>query len=454
MKTIFPFVVSLVFHFTYSQTIGLTSFATGFANPIEIAHPNNDSRLFIVEQGGKIKIVNPDGTTNPTPFLTLTTSTISTGGERGLLGLAFHPNYASNGYFYVNYTNTTGNTVIARYSASSDPNVADAASSSILLTINQPFANHNGGCIKFGPDGYLYIAMGDGGSAGDPGKRAQNPNELLGKMLRIDVDASSPYGIPPTNPYAGSLSVKNEIWAMGLRNPWKFSFDTVSNNLWIADVGQNQNEEINKVSSTAADVNYGWNCYEGNSVYSSCSTLPITYTFPVAQYAHSLGCSITGGYVYNGSMYPNFEGNYFFADYCSSKIGILNSSGSIAWSTAYTGSRFTSFGEDKNGELYIAASGNGTIYKIIDNTLSVNVFTKSNVVVYPNPAATEFFIQRNSLHFPVIVTISDGTGKILRKEFLSSNSKSIPTTSLQSGMYFISIKDKNGNYSNSKLIVH
>ena len=437
----------------YSQTIGLASFATGFTNPIEITHPNNDSRLFIVEQGGKIKILNSDGTTNATPYLTLTTSTISTGGERGLLGLAFHPNYDSNGYFYVNYTNTVGNTVIARYSVSVDPNVADSSTGTILLTINQPFANHNGGCIKFGLDGYLYIGMGDGGSSGDPGKRAQNPNELLGKMLRIDVDSDSPYGIPPTNPYAGSLTVRNEIWAIGLRNPWKFSFDSVNNNLWIADVGQNQNEEINKVSSTASGLNYGWNCYEGNSVYSSCSTLPITYTFPIAQYSHSSGCSITGGYVYNGSLYPNFQGNYFFADYCSSKIGIVNSLNEINWSTAFTGSRFTSFGEDSNGEIYIAASGNGTIYKIIDASLSVDTFNKTNSKLYPNPATNEFFIKTNTIHFPVLVTISDSTGKLLLRESLESNVNPVATTSFRSGIYFVTFKDKKGNYFNSKLII-
>lgn len=453
MKTIFTFIFSVVFHFTYSQTIGLTSFATGFTNPIEIAHPNNDNRLFVVEQGGKIKIVNPDGTTNMTPFLTLTTSTISTGGERGLLGLTFHPNYASNGYFYVNYTNTAGNTVIARYSVSSDPNVADATSSTILLTINQPFANHNGGCIKFGPDGYLYIGMGDGGNAGDPGKRAQNPNELLGKMLRIDVDTSSPYGIPATNPYVGSLSIRNEIWAMGLRNPWKFSFDTVNNNFWIADVGQNQNEEINKVSSASSGINYGWNCYEGNSVYSSCSTLPVTYTFPFAQYTHSVGCSITGGYVYNGSIYPNFIGNYFFADYCSNKIGVLNSSGVISWSTVFSGSKFTTFGEDRSGELYIAASGNGTIYKITDATLTSAAFEKANVMVYPNPATSEFFIKTNKQSFPILVTLSDSTGKILLKESLESDAKPVPVSSFRSGLYFISLKDNKGNYSNSKLLI-
>jgi glucose/arabinose dehydrogenase len=202
MKTIFTLFFSFLSLVSFSQTVGLSVFATGFSSPSEITHPVNDARLFIVQQGGIIKILNPNGVTNTTPFLTLTNATISTGGERGLLGMAFHPNYATNGFFYLNYTNTAGNTVIARYSVSANPDVADPAGT-IILTVDQPFSNHNGGSIKFGPDGYLYIGMGDGGSAGDPGNRAQNINENLGKMLRIDVDSASPYGIPPTNPYFG-----------------------------------------------------------------------------------------------------------------------------------------------------------------------------------------------------------------------------------------------------------
>jgi len=208
MKKLFILASVFLTSFGFTQTVGLQSFATGFTSPVEITHPVNDTRLFVVQQGGIIKIVNSDGTVNATPFLTLTSATISSGGERGLLGLAFHPNFATNGYFYVNYTNTAGNTVIARYTVSStDPTVANASSATILLTVNQPFSNHNGGTIKFGPDGYLYIGMGDGGGAGDTGNRAQNINENLGKMLRIDVDSASPYGIPPTNPYVLSECV-------------------------------------------------------------------------------------------------------------------------------------------------------------------------------------------------------------------------------------------------------
>ena len=309
MKRIFTLLLVQLSLFTFAQSIGLTPFATGFSSPVEITHPRDDDRLFVVQQGGAIRILNTNGSINSTNFLTLTSTTISTGGERGLLGLAFHPNYATNGYFYVNYTNPAGNTVIARYTVSANPNVANAASGTIILTVAQPFSNHNGGSIKFGPDGFLYIGMGDGGNAGDPGNRAQNSNENLGKMLRIDVDSASPYGIPPTNPYLG-IEGNDEIWAIGVRNPWKYSFDRSTGDLWIADVGQYQIEEINHVTNTTPGLNFGWNCYEGNSVYSTC-TIPATYVFPVAQYTHSAGaCSITGGFVYTGSLYPNFLNHY------------------------------------------------------------------------------------------------------------------------------------------------
>ncbi|PWA05209.1 PQQ-dependent sugar dehydrogenase [Flavobacterium psychrotolerans] len=453
MKTVSIFLVLLIPLFLCSQIVGIQSFATGFTSPIEVAHPEGDSRLFIVEQGGKIKILNSNGETNIKSFLTLTTSTISTGGERGLLGLTFHPKYSTNGYFYVNYTNIFGNTVIARYSVSTDPDVADASSGTILLTINQPFANHNGGSVKFGPDGYLYIGMGDGGSAGDPGNRAQNPNELLGKMLRIDVDSDFPYGIPPTNPFVESLSFRKEIWAIGLRNPWKFSFDKSNGDLWIADVGQNQIEEINKVSSTVAGLNYGWNCYEGNSVYAGCTALPITYTFPLAQYTHSFGCSITGGYAYAGTTYPNFQGKYFFADYCSNKIGMLDSSGTIVWSTAFKGTSFATFGEDYAGELYIAGSADGVIYKIIDTSLGVNGFHNKKIELYPNPATTEFFIQTKAVHLPAFITISDVTGKLLLYESLEAETSSISISTLQSGFYLVNIKSNNGENFSSKLTI-
>jgi len=387
MKSIFTFLIGLfMVPFCTGQTVGLTSFATGLSSPVAIEHPPGDTRMFVVQQSGAIRIINPDGTIKPTNFLTLTTATISTGGERGLLGLAFHPNYATNGYFYLNYTNTAGNTVIARYTVSNNPDVANASSAFQILTVAQPFSNHNGGTLRFGPDGYLYIGMGDGGSSGDPGNRAQNINENLGKMLRIDVDSASPYGIPADNPYAGAVTGNDEIWAIGLRNPWKFSFDMANGDLWIADVGQNQYEEINHITAPAAPgLNFGWKCYEGNHVYSSCSG-SATFTSPVAEYDHSSTCSITGGYVYRGTLYPNLVGKYIFADYCSNKVGYINDAGTIVWTSAFSGTSITTFGQDINGEIYVGGSGNGTIYRAIDTSLSTASFDKEQFEIYPNPA--------------------------------------------------------------------
>src|SRR5690606_8633557 len=315
---------------SWGQSITLSPFATGFSDPVEFARCGDD-RLFVVQQGGAIKVVNSDGSVNSENFLNLS-SIISTVSERGLLGLDCHPDYESNGYFFVNYTNASGNTVIARYSVSDDPNIADASSGLILLTINQPFSNHNGGCIKFGPDGYLWISMGDGGSGGDPNNNGQNKSSLLGKMLRISVDGDvMPYSIPSDNPFANGAQGEEEIWAYGLRNAWKFSFDRETNEVWIADVGQNAIEEINKMPSTEAGLNYGWRCYEADQPYntSGCQDSS-TMTFPVAQYNHSAGrCSLTGGYVYRGSQYTDIYGLYFFADYCSNHIGVVNQDGTL-----------------------------------------------------------------------------------------------------------------------------
>jgi glucose/arabinose dehydrogenase len=453
MKQIFTLLTVLLSSFSFAQSISLTSFATGFSGPVEIAHPANDARLFVVQQSGAIRILNPDGTINPTNFLTLTTATISTGSERGLLGLTFHPNYATNGYFYVNYTNTTGNTVIARYTVSSNPNIADASSATILLTVTQPFANHNGGSLKFGPDGYLYIGMGDGGSAGDPGNRAQNINENLGKILRIDVDSASPYAIPADNPFAGDITGNEEIWAIGVRNPWKFNFDSLNGDLWIGDVGQNQIEEIDHVAAPLSPgLNFGWKCYEGNSVYSNCTGT--NYTFPVAQYVHSGGaCSITGGYVYRGSLYPNLNGKYLFADYCNNKIGYINDAGTIVWTTAFSGTNFSTFGQDLNGELYVAGVSNGVIYKIVDTSLATNSFDKDTFDLYPNPAISEVYLKTKGIQFPATVTVVDTTGKTVMQQAINSDATALSIGNLQVGLYIVSIKDQAGLSISSKLSV-
>ncbi|NBL64694.1 T9SS type A sorting domain-containing protein [Flavobacterium sp. NST-5] len=435
-----------------AQDVGIVTFATGFTNPVDIASAG-DARLFVVEQAGRIKVLNPDGNTNSTPFLNIT-SLVSSGGERGLLGLAFHPNYATNGYFYVNYTNTSGNTVIARYSVSTtNPDVANPATASTIITINQPESNHNGGTIKFGPDGYLYIGMGDGGGAGDTNNRAQNINLLLGKMLRLDVDGGAPYAIPADNPYAGSIPGADEIWAIGLRNPWKFSFNRSNGELWIADVGQNAFEEINRVSSTLPGLNYGWRCYEGNAVYNSTGCPPqSSLVSPVATYGRSQGASITGGYVYTGTQFPALSGKYFFADYFRNRLGMVNSDNSITYSNNFTGNNnFSTFGQDANGELYVAANSQGIIYKIVDNNLSNDQFTVNGFKLYPNPVESEFTIENQSNIRLQRFTIVDMSGKILLEHTFDDSPKSmINAGNLDVGVYVVTIEDIDGNRYVSK----
>lgn len=456
MKKFLFVTISLFSVLGISQTIALQSFATGFTEPLEIAH-TNDSRLFVVEKGGLIRVLNTNGTVNATPFLNLS-SIITTDSERGLLGLAFHPNYANNGYFFVNYTNLSGNTTIARYSVSSaNPDIANTTGT-ILMTIAQPYSNHKGGSIKFGPDGYLYIGMGDGGSAGDPGNRAQNINENLGKMLRIDVNVTvTPYyASPPTNPYVG-IAGNDEIWAIGMRNPWKFSFNRLNGDLWIADVGQNAIEEIDKVTNPLTPgLNFGWRCYEGNSPYNTagCASMT-TMTFPIAQYSHSGGgCSITGGYFYTGTMYPNFQNKYFFTDYCHDKIGTLNSLGTITYTTPFANNNFVSFGEDNLGELYLAGISSGTIFKIIDTSLNAIEFEKNGFSLYPNPANDTFSIKTSTTVLATNIELHDLSGKLLlTKKLGNSQENTVGISTISSGIYLVSIETSNGKNYNTKLVI-
>ena len=460
--TLFFFLFSIT---CISQTIALQSFATGFSSPLDIAHPPNDSRLFIVQKFGLIKILNSNGTTNATSFLDLS-SIISTGSERGLLGLAFHPNYATNGLFFVNYTNSTGNTVIARYGVSANPNIANTTGT-ILMTISQPYSNHNGGCIRFGSDGYLYIGMGDGGSGGDPNGYAQNttidtsnPTRVnLGKILRIDVDTIAGtlnYGFPPTNPYV-SQAGKEAIWAVGVRNPWKFSFNRLNGDLWIGDVGQDVAEEINKVASPLPNnLNFGWRCYEGNLTFNTtgCAAAS-TMTFPVAQILQTTGvCSITGGIAYTGTMYPNFANKYFFTDYCDNKIRTIDAANNVTTTAAFTGN-FVTFGEDMNGELYVAGISNGVIYKIIDSSLSNSEFEKNGFSLYPNPAKNSFSVRSDTSEWIKTVLVYDLSGKMLlsKKVTVLNNETTISTDNLSNGMYLVTIETTNGNKYNSKLLV-
>lgn len=325
--------------------------------PVGLTHADDGSqRIFILEQAGRIRIIRNE-TLTAVPFLDITAQVGSQGFEQGLLGLAFHPDFSLNGNFFVNYTDLNGDTVIARFLATGDNiDLADPDSEQRLLLVDQPYRNHNGGGMAFGPDGYLYIGLGDGGSAGDPQNNAQSVNSLLGKMLRIDVDQGDPYGIPPDNPFnVGTGSP--EIWAYGLRNPWGFSFDRLTGDLYIADVGQSQWEEINFVPAGSLEGgNFGWRFFEGMHSYQASPPSGIEFIPPVAEYAHDLGCSVTGGVVYRGDRLPEFQGIYLYGDYCSQRIWGLtrNAQGNWVNSVLFEGlGSITSFGEDETGEVYL-----------------------------------------------------------------------------------------------------
>jgi glucose/arabinose dehydrogenase len=353
-----------------SLEIKLISVASGFTKPTFITHAGDGSgRLFIVEQAGRILMIK-DGVVNPTPFLEIVSLVGSDANEQGLLSVAFHPNYRSNGYFFVNYTNKQGDTIIARYTVSANPDVADPNSAKILLTIDQPYANHNGGQVIFGPDGYLYIGMGDGGAANDPHNNAQNLGAWLGKILRIDVDSADPYGVPPDNPFIGHSEAQPEIWSYGWRNPWRFSFDRATNDMYIADVGQNQYEEVHvELAGTSGGQNYGWRLMEGFHCFepADCDPASQGLVLPIAEYDHTQGCSITGGYVYRGQQYPALNGVYFYADYCSGNIWGLRREANGAWSQTQllaSGQTISSFGEDEAGEVYLTQHRTGEIFQI------------------------------------------------------------------------------------------
>ena len=351
-----------------------------FENAVDFQSPDDGSnRIFIIEQVGVIKAFqnNPE-TTSDKIFLDIR-DRVASGGEMGLLGLAFHPDYAQNGFFYVDYTSTNPkrHTVVARYKVSSNnPDSADKNSETILLTQEQPFSNHNGGKVAFGPDGYLYISFGDGGSGGDPYKNGQSLSTFLGKILRIDVNSTTGnlnYSIPPSNPFAGNtFSYKEEIYAYGLRNPWRCSFDFTTNKLWCADVGQNQWEEIDTIQK---GKNYGWNIMEGKHCYnpsSGCDTTGLS--LPIWEYDHSSGnCSITGGYVYRGKSVPDLIGKYIYADYCTSNIWALDVNGPLPKNQFLLRApgHITAFGVDQNNELYIC-NFDGNIYKFKSSSTGIN----------------------------------------------------------------------------------
>lgn len=366
----------------------LTPYLSALQNPVHLTHAGDGSgRVFIVEQPGRIRIAR-DGVLSPTPFLDIA-DRVACCGEQGLLSVAFPPGYATKGHFYVDYTDRTGTTIVARYHLGENLDAADPASEEVVLTIAQPFANHNGGQLAFGPlDGYLYIGMGDGGSGGDPQNHAQNPASLLGKILRIDVQAGvQPYGVPSTNPYTQTAGYRAEIWALGLRNPWRFSFDQETGDLYIGDVGQGQYEEIDlQPASSSGGENYGWRIMEGAHCYSSQNCDQTGLVLPIAEYDHSQGCSVTGGVVYRGETYPPMQGVYFYGDYCSGRIWGLRQRGG-QWQTLElldTAHQISSFGEDEAGNVYVV-DYRGDVYLLADTVLATPTPTASST---PQPTVS------------------------------------------------------------------
>lgn len=345
----------------------LETVAAGLAGPVLLTAPPGDERLFIAERPGRIRIVR-DGALLPAPYLDIESRVQSSGNEQGLLGFAFHPEYASNGFVYVSYTFGSGDSRVERYTVSADPDRADTLSALTILQVEQPASNHNGGLVTFGPDGMLYVGFGDGGGGGDPFDNGQDPGTWLGAILRIDVDGGDPYAVPADNPFVGQAGARPEVWAYGLRNPWRFAFDRITETLFIADVGQSSFEEVNAAPASAGGLNYGWNIMEAAHCFDGDACDQSGLTLPVLEYDHSEGCSVTGGFVYRGAAIPDLQGHYLYSDFCSGFLRSFRLEGGEAverrpLSLGGLGSVW-SFGEDGSGELYVL-TGDGRAGRLV-----------------------------------------------------------------------------------------
>ena len=464
VKKITQFITLLFFalNINAQDDLELMELASGLNLPVDITHAGDD-KLYIVEKTGSIKVFENGGLL-PVDFLDISSKVYSNQDETGLLGLAFHPDFATNRIFYVNYMSSSSKTRISKFMANfTDPNTADPNSEEILMELDQPFANHNGGCIKFGPDGYLYIGLGDGGWGGDPQDHGQNPESLLGKILRIDVDGAAPYEIPADNPFVGDPDTFDEIWATGMRNPWRFSFDSANGDLWIADVGQDDWEEINYYAAgDPSGLNYGWRCKEGFENYNTANCNS-DYVAPIYAYANNLGsggCSVTGGFVYRGSEFPYFSGKYIYADFCTGRFWSISKSPSGNWVnsllTNLQNNEFSSFGEDINGELYVLAYEAGKMYKIttqLTDTEDLSLF--SNIAVYPVPTHDVIQLELNfKEHLTCQIELFDLGGKLVKtKDFGKTQtlSSTIDIKDLEAGSYILNIHA--GSHSTSKKII-
>jgi glucose/arabinose dehydrogenase len=471
------FLLSLILFSTFckAQTAApLLSYSpvisSGLSSPVDIVHAGDGSnRLFIVQQGGTIRIVS-GGVLLPDIFLNITDS-LSIGGERGLLSMAFHPNYSTNGYFFVYYTNKAGDITVARFRVqTANPNAADISSGVVLIKIPKPFANHNGGHLVFGPDGYLYFGTGDGGNGGDPNNYAQNGNVLLGKMIRIDVNnftlPAPYYTIPTDNPFVTNAAVRDEVFSLGLRNPFRWSFDRLNNDCWIADVGQNLWEEVNYVPyNNTSGANYGWKCYEGKAIYDTTGCKPISsYIDPIFNYGHNAttgGFSITGGFVYRGTQYPSLYGYYICADYASANAWLIKPNGGgwqITQQAGLPGS-IVAFGEAENAELY-CVSLNGVLYRVITTgvlPVTLQYFNAKNAGSY-NELLWEMAGGQNQSRFEIEYS-SDGNrfqyaGSVVAENNSTNNTYRFQhqVTLFQQIFYRIKIVGRSGTVTYSQII--
>lgn len=463
------FILLLSSFLVHAQKFRLARFSVGYSNPVGIENCG-DSRMFIVEKEGKIFICDTAGIRNPVPYLDISDRVLFDA-DRGLLGLAFDPKYSSNGYFYVYYINKDGNTQVSRFKVKSDsPNVAAKGSEKLILSIKQPFAKNKGGCIRFGPDGYLYIGTGDGGGSGDPHNNAQKPQSLLGKMLRIDVHSGSrPYKVPSDNPFKDSANYQHEIWSLGLHNPWRWSFDALNGQMYIGDEGKKSWEEVDVELAGAGGHNYGWRCYEGKQPYDTVGCLPKNnYVAPRYVYPHndSVGgdCSVVGGFVYRGSKFPLLYGKYVFTDYCSGLFRLLYKEGGQSKARiVYDGDNnaYTSFGEDMNHELYVCNAAKGFIYQVKYGTAQTENFADIKSVdnyrlsFSPNPSNGRININYTSAKSErVSIHVTGIMGNLLYSNAKTVNAGSnnwIENMQLPSGNYILSITTNSGKVISQSL---
>ncbi len=469
------FFSSLLTWGVHAEAAQLEKVVADIEKPITVTSPPGDAREFFIEQEGRIRIIDASGQVLATPFLDITSLVEWDGLFQGLLGLAFHPDYASNGYFFVDYLVAGGDTRISRFEVSSDPNVADPGSESVVITIDQPGTDHNGGYIAFGPqDGYLYVSMGDGGFGGSHHENGQDTNVLLGKILRLDVDVSSGYQIPPDNPFVGVPGYREEIWAFGLRSPWGMSFDRETHDLWIADVGLNSWEELNfQPAASTGGENYGWSRMEGNHCYqppSDCDDGSMIH--PIYEYPHGPLCSINGGFVYRGSAIPEYQGLYFFSDWCTSQIWtieydgnevteLVNRTAELAPPGGESFSFLSGFGQDADGELYVidwnwTNPNSGQIYKIVPDAADAPLDTEATSAgsglelrfAQPNPFQSHTRIQLTAAPgTSVDLSIHSPSGRLVWSEriersdselhWIEWDGRDATGTRLPSGTYFL-----------------